>query len=186
MAEIIEKSFEYIDRFPMGSVRYTFELLINDVDILGPLLDNLATTILSHLGENNIWNVKLGLNLTTDTVHRFGVNIQRSLDYNIVLSRLMQYTQSRRTLFGNLNNLSVEYTALLLHPTKQEEEDEDVKDLERRLQEAREVADRSAASKKVHDNFVLRVSEAKKKADKIKSRRKNLKRLNDKKHVKKK
>ena len=157
MSRTYRISFEYSERYPIGTIRYDFEAEIYDPRILGVYIGLLIFSVQDHLTTNNIWNYKLGLTISTDTISDFGVNIQRGLNYDEIYARLVDYTQSRRIILGEENIVCISITALLLHLTEENEEIEDERERQIREVERKKRQEKKEAERKKQRDLQLRV-----------------------------
>ena len=116
MSTVVEVSFRYSKLGHFNAIKYKFRAEITDPRILGIFIGSVIKAVEKHLTNNRKWDYQLGLSLTTDTISIFGVNIQKRLNWEVIHSRLLAYTESKRNIFGESNFITINITALMLDP----------------------------------------------------------------------
>ena len=122
MSKLLESSFSYSKKGVFNSVKYKFKSELTDGRILGRFVGSLSKTVERHLAKEKKWNYKLGLTLSTDTISNFAIHIQRQINWEVLHSRLIAFTESERTIFGESREIEVSITALMLDPQYKDEE----------------------------------------------------------------
>ena len=114
MSKILEKSFEFEQRYPLAAVRYTFIAEIFNPDAIGRYLNHLVKAVQRHLTSKDKHDYQLGLTISSGTISNFNAHLSKEHNYEIIHSRLLKYAQSSRALLAEDNKLTVEITALIL------------------------------------------------------------------------